>query len=302
MKTIILLGILGATMSAPLIPQRLMSASNSNELLLNLNNAQLQPLQLQSPFNSWIPPFPETLQQQQQAPIPGLSQFSLSTLDRFAGLFPNQIPFPGQVIFAPGTQAGQLDPSQPQTPPQTQQGPNEVMPSVFTFRMPQEPAQMFQYYPVYVLLPWEQPQQTAAWSPPQTGQQLFEEQMPFYTEFGYIPQQAEPSWIYPLTVTGENTHHGEPWGLHRKVRPGGQQQPVFDPFLGTASEPAVMPAGRVLPNLQKEMINFKHANAGIVIPSTSQKPSTSVFTSAIDPTITPELMKKKAKTDNLKEP
>ncbi|XP_072829258.1 odontogenic ameloblast-associated protein isoform X2 [Vicugna pacos] len=262
MKTIILLGILGATMSAPLIPQRLMSASNSNELLLNLNNAQLQPLQLQSPFNSWIPPFPETLQQQQQAPIPGLSQFSLSTLDRFAGLFPNQIPFPGQVIFAPGTQAGQLDPSQPQTPPQTQQGPNEVMPSVFTFRMPQEPAQMFQYYPVYVLLPWEQPQQTAAWSPPQTGQQLFEEQ----------------------------------------VRPGGQQQPVFDPFLGTASEPAVMPAGRVLPNLQKEMINFKHANAGIVIPSTSQKPSTSVFTSAIDPTITPELMKKKAKTDNLKEP
>ncbi|XP_010967686.2 odontogenic ameloblast-associated protein [Camelus bactrianus] len=278
MKTIILLGILGATMSAPLIPQRLMSASNSNELLLNLNNAQLQPLQLQSPFNSWIPPFPETLQQQQQAPIPGLSQFSLSTLDRFAGLFPNQIPFPGQVIFTPGTQAGQLDPSQPQTPPQTQQGPNEVMPSLFTFRMPQEPAQMFQYYPVYVLLPWEQPQQTAAWSPPQTGQQLFEEQMPFYTEFGYIPQQAEP------------------------VRPGGQQQPVFDPFLGTAPEPAVMPAGRVLPNLQKEMINFKHANAGIVIPSTSQKPSTSVFTSAIDPTITPELMKKKAKTDNLKEP
>ncbi|KAB1282386.1 Odontogenic ameloblast-associated protein [Camelus dromedarius] len=178
------------------------------------------------------------------------------------------------------------------------------MPSLFTFRMPQEPAQacvdlkeaplyssvykqMFQYYPVYVLLPWEQPQQTAAWSPPQTGQQLFEEQMPFYTEFGYIPQQAEPTFLnFPIF----------------QVRPGGQQQPVFDPFLGTAPEPAVMPAGRVLPNLQKEMINFKHTNAGIVIPSTSQKPSTSVFTSAIDPTITPELMKKKAKTDNLKEP
>nr|QAX88149.1 odontogenic ameloblast-associated protein [Hexaprotodon liberiensis] len=277
MKTIILLGILGATMSAPLIPQRLMSASNSNELLLNLNNAQLQPLQLQGPLNSWIPPFPGILPQQ-QAQIPGLSGFSLPTLSRFAGLLPNQIPFPGQVSFAQGAQAGQLDPSQPQTPPQTQQGPN-IMPSVFSFKMPQEQAQMLLYYPVYMLLSWEQPQQTVTQSPPQTGQQLFEEQMPFYTEFGYIPQQAEP------------------------VMPGGQQQPAFDPFLGIVPEVAVMPVGGVSPHLQKEMINFKHTNAGIFIPSTSQKPSTTnFFTSAMDPTITPELMEKKAKTDSLKEP
>ncbi|XP_007119259.2 odontogenic ameloblast-associated protein isoform X1 [Physeter macrocephalus] len=282
MKTIILLGILGATMSTPLIPQLLMSASNSNELLLNLNNAQLQPLQLQGLFNSWIPPFPGILQQQQQAQIPGLCHFSLSTLDRFAGLVPNQIPFPGQVSFAQETQAGQLDPSQPQTPPQTQQGPNNisrVMPSVFSFKMPHEQAQMLLYYPVYMLLPWEQPQQTVAQSPPQTGQLLFEEQMPFYTEFGYIPQQAEP------------------------VMPRGQQQLAFDPFLGTNPEIAVMVTGGVSPYLQKEMINFKHANAGIFIPSTSQKPSTAnVFTSAMDPTITPELMEKKAKTNSLKEP
>uniref|UniRef100_A0A8C6CBT9 Odontogenic ameloblast-associated protein n=1 Tax=Monodon monoceros TaxID=40151 RepID=A0A8C6CBT9_MONMO len=279
MKTIILLGILGATISAPLIPQCLMSASNSNELLLNLNNAQLQPLRLQDPFNSWIPPFPGILQQQQQAQIPGLSRFPLSTLDRFAGQVPNQIPFPGQVSFAQETQAGQLNPSQPQTPLQTKQGPNNVMPSVFSFKMPRELAQMLLYYPVYMLLPWDQPQQTVAQSPPQTGQLLFEEQMSFYTELGYIQQQAEP------------------------VMPRGQQQPAFDPFLGTAPEIAVMPAGGVSPYLQKKKINFKHANAGIFIPSTSQKPSTTnFFTSAIDPTITPELMEKKAKTNSLKEP
>ncbi|XP_010837418.1 PREDICTED: odontogenic ameloblast-associated protein isoform X2 [Bison bison bison] len=277
MRTLILLGILGATMSAPLIPQHLMSASNSNELLLNLNNAQLRPLQLQGPFNSWIPPFPGILQQQQQNQVPGLSPFSLSTREWFAGLVPNQIFVPGQVSFAQGTQAGQLDPSQPQTPQQTQRGPKNVMPSVF-FKMPQEQAQMLQYYPVYMFLPWEQPQQTVAQSPPQTREQLFEEQMPFYTEFGYIPQQVEP------------------------VMPVEQQQPVFDPFLGTAPEIAAM-VTEVSPYLQKEMINFQHTNAGIFIPSTSQKPSTTIFfTSAVDPIITTELTEKKAKTDSLKEP
>ncbi|XP_045714212.1 odontogenic ameloblast-associated protein [Phyllostomus hastatus] len=277
MKTIILLGLLGATMSAPLIPQRILSASNSNELLLNLNNAQLQALQLQSPFNSWIPPFSGILQQQAQ--IPGLAPFSLSTLDQFARLLPNQITFPRQASFPQGNQVGQLDPSQSQTPVQTQQGPNHAMPYVFSFKMPQEQAQMFQYYPVYMLLPWEQPQQTVPQPPPQTGQQKFEEQMPFYTEFGNIPQQAEP------------------------VIPGGQQQLAFDTFLGTAPEPAVMPEGGVIPYLQKEIINFRHASGGIFTPSTSQKPSTTnIFASAIDPTSTPELMEEKAKTGSLKEP
>lgn len=83
-------------------------------------------MSFQGPFNSWIPPFSGILQQQQQAQIPGLSQFSLSALDRFAGLFPNQTPFPGRVSFAQATQVGQQDPSQPQTPPQTQQSPNHV--------------------------------------------------------------------------------------------------------------------------------------------------------------------------------
>ncbi|TKC34760.1 hypothetical protein EI555_012481, partial [Monodon monoceros] len=197
-----------------------------------------------------------------RAQIPGLSRFPLSTLDRFAGQVPNQIPFPGQVSFAQETQAGQLNPSQPQTPLQTKQGPNKMLCPLCS----PSKCLMLLYYPVYMLLPWDQPQQTVAQSPPQTGQLLFEEQV-------------------------------------LQVMPRGQQQPAFDPFLGTAPEIAVMPAGGVSPYLQKKKINFKHANAGIFIPSTSQKPSTTnFFTSAIDPTITPELMEKKAKTNSLKEP
>lgn len=80
----------------------------------------------QGPFYSWIPPFSGILQQQQQAQIPGQGPLSLSTLDQFAGLFPNQITFPGQVSFDHRTQIGQLDPSQSQTPVQIQQDPNHV--------------------------------------------------------------------------------------------------------------------------------------------------------------------------------
>nr|XP_012641394.1 odontogenic ameloblast-associated protein [Microcebus murinus] len=270
MKIIILLGLLGATLSAPLIPQNLLSASNSRELLMNLNNAQLVPLQLQGPFNSWIPPFSGILQPQQiQAQIPELSPFYLPPVDQFARLFPNQIPFPGQAGFAQGAPAGQLDPSQPQTAPPTQQGPNQAVPYVFSFKMPQEQAQMSQYYPVYMLLPWEQPQQAVTPSPPRPGQQLYEEQIPFYTQLGRIPQQAEPAI------------------------PGGQQQVAFDPILGIAPEIAVMPAG-VVPYLQKEVKNIRYNNEGVFMPSTSPKPSTTkVFNSAVDPTMTPELLEKK---------
>ncbi|KAM4811768.1 odontogenic ameloblast-associated protein [Urocitellus parryii] len=280
MKIIIFLGLLGVTFSAPLIPQRLLSASNSNELLLNLNNGQFLPLQLQGPFNSWIPRFSGFLQQQQQAGIPGQPQLSLSTLDQFAGLSPNQIPFPRHVGFAQGAQAGQLGPSQPQAPSQTQQGPNhQMMPYVFPFKMPQEQAQMLQYYPVYMLLPWEQPQQTVTQSPQQTGQQKFEEQMPFYSQFEYIPQQEEP-------------------GV-----PGGQQQLALDTLLGTAPETVVMPGGGVLPYLQKEVIKFRHDSAGAFMPSTSPTPSnTKAFASALNPTIASVLPEEKAKTDNLREP
>ncbi|KAG8515152.1 Odontogenic ameloblast-associated protein, partial [Galemys pyrenaicus] len=214
----------------------------------------------QGPFNSWIPPLSGIPQQQLQTQIPGLSQFSLSSLDQLAKLFSNQVPFVGQVSFAQGTQMGQLEPSQPQTPPQTQQNPSHVMPYVFPFKMPQEQRQILQYYPVYMLLPGEDHQQRVTESPsqtpPQPGQQQFEEQVLL-------------------------------------VMPGGQQQIDFEPFIGIVPETAVMPAGGVIPHLQKKMTHFKHASAGISIPSTSQKPTTTNFASSLDPTITPELMEEK---------
>uniref|UniRef100_A0A0P6K7C9 Odontogenic ameloblast-associated protein n=1 Tax=Heterocephalus glaber TaxID=10181 RepID=A0A0P6K7C9_HETGA len=278
MKIIIFLGLLGATLSAPLIPQHLLSASNSNELLLNLNNGQLLPLRLQGPLNSWMPHFSSMPLQQQQAPIPGLPQISLSTLDQLVGLFPNEIPFPRQVSFAQGAQTGQLDPLQPQTPSQTQQGPNPVMPYIFPFNTPQEQAQTPQFYPVYMFLPWEQPQQTTTQSPQQTGLQQLEEQMPFYAQYGYIPQPAE---------TGV---------------PGGHQQSALDHLLGRAPETVAMPAGAIQ-YLQKEEVNFQHDKAGAFVPSTSPKPSTSNFLAmAVDPTIASVLPEEKAMTDSLREP
>ncbi|KAM6220912.1 odontogenic ameloblast-associated protein [Rhynchocyon petersi] len=281
MKIIILWGLLGAISSAPLMPQRLLSASNSNELLLNLNNAHLLPLQFQGPFNSLTLPFSGIVGQQQQAQAPGLPQLSLSSLDQFVGLIPNQIPFPGQVNFAQGSQWGQLDPSQPQTALQNQQGPSHVMPYAFSFKLPQDQTQMLQYYPVYMYLPWEQPVETDTpiQVPQQTGQQQFEVQVPVYTQFEYMPQQAEPV-------------------ISRR-----QQHLAFDPLIGTAPKTAVMPAGGVIAYLQKEMANPRHASTGISMASSSPKPSTTnILTSTIDPTITPESMEYKVKTDNIREP
>ncbi|XP_006896900.1 PREDICTED: odontogenic ameloblast-associated protein [Elephantulus edwardii] len=272
MKILILLGLLEATSSAPLLPRRLLSASNSNELLLNLNNAQLLPLQFQSSLNSLTPPFPGILQQQQQPQVSGVPHFSLATLDRFAGLLPNQNLFPGQVSFVQGSQQGQLDPSQPQTSPQTQKGLNHVMPYIFSFKIPQDQAQintteklMLQYYPVYMYLPWEQLVQTVTSTqlPQQTGQQQYEVQ----------------------------------------VIPGRQQQIVIDPLIGTAPETVLMPAGGVIAYLQKEMADSRHADTRISMPSSSPKPRTSnIFTSTVNPTIDPELMEEKSKTNSFSEP
>ncbi|GAB1289805.1 Odontogenic ameloblast-associated protein [Apodemus speciosus] len=230
-------------------------------------------------FNSWIPPFPGFLQQQQQqqqAQVSGRPQFPVSTLESFAGLFPNQIPFSRQVGFAQGGQAGQPELSQQQTPPQTQQGASP-MSYVVPIKVPQDQTQMFQYYPVYMLLPWEQPQQTATPSPQQTGQQLFEEQIPFYNQFGFVPQQTEPGVA------------------------GGQQHLAFDGFVGTAPETPAVPAEGSLLYPQKEPISFKHDNAGVFMPSTSPKASTdNTVTSEIDPTIAPELPEQKVERSKIR--
>nr|XP_048283919.1 odontogenic ameloblast-associated protein [Myodes glareolus] len=280
MKIIILLGLLGATSSAPLVSHRLLSASNSHELLLNLNNGQLLPLGFQGAFNPWISPFPGILQQQQQqqqqqqAQVPGGLQFPLTTLESFAGLFPNQIPFSGQFGITQVGQAGPPELSQQQTP----QGAN-LMSYVVPFKVPQDQTQMFGYYPVYMFLPWEQLQQAVTSSPQQTGPQLFEEQIPFYNQFGYISQQAEPD-----------------------VQ-GGQQHLAVDAFVGTAPETPGMPTEGGPLYSQREPVGFKHDNAGVFMPSTSPKPSSkNVFTPAIDPTIAPVLPEQKVKTVNLREP
>lgn len=71
-------------------------------------------------------------------------------------------------------------------------------------------------------------------------------------------------------------------------------EPVTTLFLSHPLQTA-----EVLPYFQKEMIQFKHSNGGIFIPSTSQKPSTTnVFTSTVDPTITPKVMEKKVIKDS----
>lgn len=86
----------------------------------------------QGAFNRWISPFPGILQQQQQqAQVPGGLQFPLTTLESFAGLFPNQIPFSGQFGITQVSQAGPPELSQQQTPPQTPQGANLVSQNFF---------------------------------------------------------------------------------------------------------------------------------------------------------------------------
>ncbi|XP_036620921.1 odontogenic ameloblast-associated protein [Trichosurus vulpecula] len=109
MRTVILLGFLGVTFAAPLIPQPLLSASNSKELLMGLNNARLRNFQTRTQTS-------------------GLSQTSRSSLGHFGGPVPNQIPFPGQVKLAQRTQAVQQEPSQLQTLQQNQQDPYQGLP------------------------------------------------------------------------------------------------------------------------------------------------------------------------------
>ncbi|CAO2639459.1 Odontogenic ameloblast-associated protein, partial [Lemmus lemmus] len=236
----------------------------------------------QGAYNPWTSPFPGILQQQQQqqqqqAQIPGGPQFPLSTLENFAGLFPNQIPFSGQFGLAQVGQAGQPELSQQQTPPQTPQGAN--LSYMVPFKGPQDQTQMLGYYPVYMVVPWEQLQQVVTSSPQQTRPQLFEEQVLCGFIFNLISSILE------------------------KDAQGGQQHLVSDTFLGTAPETPGMPTEGGPLYSQIEPVSFKHGNAGVFMPSTSPKPSSkNVLTPAIDPTIAPVLPEQKVKTDNLREP
>ncbi|KAL1789838.1 odontogenic ameloblast-associated protein, partial [Sigmodon hispidus] len=142
---------------------------------------------------------------------------------------------------------------------------------VVPFKVPQDQTQMLGYYPVYMFLPWKQPQEAVTSSPQQTGPQLFEEQekIPSYNQFGYIPQ-AEPD-----------------------VQEG-QQYLSFDTFVGTAPETPGMPTEGGPLYSQRELVNFKNNKAEVFMPSSLPKPSTdNIFMSAIDPTIAPALPEQK---------
>uniref|UniRef100_G3VNS6 Odontogenic ameloblast-associated protein n=1 Tax=Sarcophilus harrisii TaxID=9305 RepID=G3VNS6_SARHA len=260
MRTLIFLGFLGVTFAAPFIPQPLLSASNSNELLMGLNNARLQMLQqnFQAPANSLIFPLPGILQPRTQTP--GLSQISWLSLGHFGGLVPNQIPFPGQIKLAQRTQAIQQEPSQLQTLQQNQQ----------------DFYQMVQYYPICVYGPQDLPPVF----PLQAEQPQPQEQIPSYTEFGCITQQAGP------------------------VSPGGQQQMNFDLLRGDIPESPGMPIENILPYPQRDIVNLGYPNAGIFMPShTSKHQTANILAPATDTDniIPVELMEEKINPDMLKE-
>ncbi|XP_029454001.1 odontogenic ameloblast-associated protein isoform X2 [Rhinatrema bivittatum] len=191
----------GTAFAIPLIPQRLVSASASNELLLGmslgLGAGGLLPLQTQGgALNPLIPQLPGILQQQSQNP--GLPQFPFPARVPLVARLTNQNGFPGQMAFpgqgqfplaAQGTQLGQQDPMQPHMPQQNQQQPNQMMPYFFSNGMPQTQGQNLPYFAYY----------------PQTGQ------------FVLPGGQQQPMPNEPLTGGAPATHN----------MPAGNVEPQF---------------------------------------------------------------------------
>ncbi|XP_075053839.1 odontogenic ameloblast-associated protein [Mixophyes fleayi] len=107
---IILVHLLGASLAIPLVAQRLLSASNSNEVLLGLVNSNIPQ---GGAMNLLVPGI---YQPQLQQKIAGLPQIPFGTRAGLAALLPNQ-------VFNPnlGTQSVLLDPTL-----QNQQQPNQV--------------------------------------------------------------------------------------------------------------------------------------------------------------------------------
>ncbi|KAM8970737.1 odontogenic ameloblast-associated protein [Sarcophilus harrisii] len=229
---------------------------------MGLNNARLQMLQ-------------QNFQPRTQTP--GLSQISWLSLGHFGGLVPNQIPFPGQIKLAQRTQAIQQEPSQLQTLQQNQQDFYQMIPCFFSYGLPQVWGQMVQYYPICVYGPQDLPPQ---FFPLQAEQPQPQEQIPSYTEFGCITQQAGP------------------------VSPGGQQQMNFDLLRGDIPESPGMPIENILPYPQRDIVNLGYPNAGIFMPShTSKHQTANILAPATDTDniIPVELMEEKINPDMLKE-
>ncbi|MEE6461829.1 hypothetical protein FKM82_001421 [Ascaphus truei] len=150
----ILVQLAGAVCAVPLVPQRIVSASNSNELLVGLVNPNLPQ---GSAMNILLPGI---LQQQLQQKITGLSQVPFGAHTGLTVPIPNQVPVHGQIqpMLPPNlaVQSVLLDPIL-QMPHQSHQRPNQMTPYIISYGIPQKQGQM-QYYPL-LMNPQQQPQQ-----------------------------------------------------------------------------------------------------------------------------------------------
>ncbi|XP_064423576.1 odontogenic ameloblast-associated protein isoform X1 [Latimeria chalumnae] len=182
MKTLVLVLCLVSTACAfPILQQRVLSASNSNEMLRSVGFLPIQPQGPVLPFgiNPLPPQVPLLPPQVPLLPpqVPFLPQ----------NPFPPTFPFFPQVAGSPQAPQvdtiPQLDPLQPQ-PPQQPQEPNQVLPFFYALGFPQQPGQgqRLPYVPMYMYPQQQYLFQQSAQQPPQS--------IPFYNQFGYVPQQV----------------------------------------------------------------------------------------------------------------
>ncbi|XP_053556133.1 odontogenic ameloblast-associated protein [Bombina bombina] len=113
---VILFHLLGVSFAIPLVAQRLLSASNSNEVLVGLVNPNVA----QGTAMNYL--VPGVFQQQMQPKIPGLSQVPFGARIGLPAQVPNQMTFNGQI--------------QPLIPFQNEQQPNKIQ---FYSLYPQKP-------------------------------------------------------------------------------------------------------------------------------------------------------------------
>ncbi|XP_075434430.1 odontogenic ameloblast-associated protein isoform X2 [Ascaphus truei] len=139
----ILVQLVGAVCAVPLVPQRIVSASNSNELLVGLINPNLPQ---GSAMNILLPGILQQQQQLLQPKIIGLSQVPFGAHTGLTAPIPNQVPVHGQIqpMLPPNlaVQSVLLDPIL-QMPHQSHQRPNQMTPYMISYGIPQKQGQAF---------------------------------------------------------------------------------------------------------------------------------------------------------------
>uniref|UniRef100_UPI003B5C65AA odontogenic ameloblast-associated protein n=1 Tax=Pyxicephalus adspersus TaxID=30357 RepID=UPI003B5C65AA len=159
--------IFGPSLALPLLSQRLLLGSNSNEVLLGLGNPNIPQ---GGAMNVLVPGiYPPQLQQK----YAGLPQILFGAYPGLAAQLPNQVVVPNV-----GTQSQLLDPMS-----QNQPKPNQVMSYVVSYGTPQKQGQM----PAFSIYPPQQP------SP-----KLVVNQHPMEETFGCIVPQMNGEMMMPL--------------------------------------------------------------------------------------------------------